>query len=73
MTLREYESKMTESEYMETLMNTLRALGKDTAIAEKIDELFPELTDEVKMRISILVFLMDENNINDMMKELGIV
>jgi hypothetical protein len=64
---------MTESEYMETLMNTLRALGKDTAIAEKIDELFPELTDEVKMRISILVFLMDENNINDMMKELGIV
>jgi len=64
---------MTESEYMETLMRTLHELGTNSSIAEKLDMLFPDLTDEVKMRISILVFLMDENNINDMMKELGIV
>jgi muramoyltetrapeptide carboxypeptidase LdcA involved in peptidoglycan recycling len=70
MTLREYESKMTESEYMETLMNTLRALGKDTTIAEKIDELFPELTDRVKSRIAMLTFCMDDKNINDMLAAL---
>jgi len=63
---------MTESEYTGVLMQTLRELGTDNSIAEKIDTLFPDLTDEVKMRISVLLFLMDENNINEMLKELGI-
>lgn len=73
MTLREYSDNMQNHEYMDMLMTTLRELSNEGSIADHIDALFPELPDQTKMRISVLIYCMDIDNIKDILHGLGIV